>query len=539
MSFRLNESQQMSMFDSFSGLTPREQKALDRSWAKVFGDEIFPMINEEPFRVLYSQNEASAPNTPANILIAAMIIKELFNASDDEMVENLMLDIRYQYAMHTTSFDEQPLSDKSLSRFRNRCYDHERLTGEDLLHDAIKSLGEITAKLMKIDGRIRRMDSTMIDSNIRKLSRTELLYRCIAKLVIYLHKNSHDDRIVSLEHYYDPNDFNNVIYHSRSTEVDEKIAMLLRDADKLLLVCGNDFEDVTEYQLLVRCLAEQTVVEDHARRLRTREDGGMDSSIMQSPCDPDATFREKAGKQHRGYVANLEESVGSNGTVVTDYQFEQNNTSDSEMLKEHLNQMPEQEVSVTLITDGAYSGTENQGLAASKNIELATTDLTGRDVDSVWGGFSFKEDGTAVTGCPAGHTPKSCSYNPSTGMCRVSFTRNQCEHCPWRMHCKPKIHKKVSVLMVGAKMRQRALSQAAQKTERHKLLARIRNGAETVPSILKNQYHANKMHGIRGKLRAKLFFGCKIGALNFRKLFRYRNGTGHYAPNPLLIEEMA
>lgn len=539
MSFRLNDSQQMSMFDSFTGLTPREQKALERSWAKVFGDEIFPQINEEPFRVLYSDNAASAPNTPANILIAAMIIKELFNASDDEMVENLMLDIRYQYAMHTTSFDEQPLSDKSLSRFRSRCYDHERLTGEDLLHDAIKDLGEITAKLMKIDGRIRRMDSTMIDSNIRKLSRTELLYRCIAKLVIYLHKNGHDDRIVFLEHYYDPNDFNKVIYHSRSTELDETIAMLLRDADRLLLACGNDFEDVTDYQLLVRCLAEQTVIEGKVRRLRTREDGGMDSSMMQSPCDPDATYREKAGEQHRGYVANIEESVGSNGSVVTDYQFEQNNVSDSRMLQEHLNGMPEQEAPVTLITDGSYSGTENHELAASKNIELVSTDLTGREVDPVWGGFPFNEDGTEVTGCPAGHTPKSCSYIPSTGMCRVSFKRSQCEHCPWRMHCKPKIYKRVAVLMVGIKMKQRAISQAEMETERHKMLARIRNGVETIPSILKNQYHATKMHGIRGKLRTKLFFGCKIGALNFKKLFRYRNGTGHYAPNPLLIGEMA
>ena len=31
---------------------------------------------------------------------------------DDEMVENLMLDFRIQYALHTTSFEEQPLSDR-------------------------------------------------------------------------------------------------------------------------------------------------------------------------------------------------------------------------------------------------------------------------------------------------------------------------------------------------------------------------------------------------------------------------------------------
>ena len=50
------------------------------------------------------------------MIVGALIIKELFDYSDDEMVENLMLDFRIQYALHTTSFEEQPLSDKTLTR---------------------------------------------------------------------------------------------------------------------------------------------------------------------------------------------------------------------------------------------------------------------------------------------------------------------------------------------------------------------------------------------------------------------------------------
>ena len=48
--------------------------------------------------------------------------------------------------------------------------------------------------------------------------------------------------------------------------------------------------------------------------------------------DLEATFRNKAGrKEHRrGYAANLEESVGANDSFVTDYQYEQNNQSDSQ-----------------------------------------------------------------------------------------------------------------------------------------------------------------------------------------------------------------
>ena len=137
MSFQENTYQQMSFTDSFSGLTAREQKALENSWAKVFADEIFPAIDEQRFSVLYS-DKASRPNTPVNVVVGALIIKELFDYSDDEMVENLMLDFRIQYALHTTSFEEQPLSDKTLSRFRKRCYDYETLHNKDLYHDCVK-----------------------------------------------------------------------------------------------------------------------------------------------------------------------------------------------------------------------------------------------------------------------------------------------------------------------------------------------------------------------------------------------------------------
>lgn len=109
-------------------------KALKNSWAHIFSEEIFPAIDEKRFEVLYS-DKASRPNTPVNVIIGALIIKELFDYSDDELVENLILDLHLQYALHTTSFEEQPLSDKTLSRFRNRCYAYETTHGVDLYHD--------------------------------------------------------------------------------------------------------------------------------------------------------------------------------------------------------------------------------------------------------------------------------------------------------------------------------------------------------------------------------------------------------------------
>ena len=100
MSFRKNDVQQFSMFDSFNTLTPREQKALENSWAKVFAEEVFLAIDESWFSVLYS-NKASRPNTPVNVIVGALLLKELFDLSDDEVVEDLLLDPRFQYALHT------------------------------------------------------------------------------------------------------------------------------------------------------------------------------------------------------------------------------------------------------------------------------------------------------------------------------------------------------------------------------------------------------------------------------------------------------
>ena len=84
----------------------------------------------------------------------------------------------------------------------------------------------------------------MIESNIRKLSRMELLYTCISKLAIHVNKANASALPDDLKHYLDPNDFNRVIYHQRSTDADDRIKQLLADADRLLALCESDYNDV-------------------------------------------------------------------------------------------------------------------------------------------------------------------------------------------------------------------------------------------------------------------------------------------------------
>ena len=76
MSFKINQNQQITLHDSFVNQTPRTQKMIMKSWCKDFADIVFPAIDEERFSVLYSDNQASRPNTPVNFIVGSLMLKE-------------------------------------------------------------------------------------------------------------------------------------------------------------------------------------------------------------------------------------------------------------------------------------------------------------------------------------------------------------------------------------------------------------------------------------------------------------------------------
>ena len=195
--------------------------------------------------------------------------------------------------------------------------------------------------------------------------------------------------------------------------------------------------------------------------------------------------------------------------------------------------MDKQEERTVIVTDGAYSGTEHTQLAADKNIELITTSLTGKPAPDILADFEFNEEGTKVLRCPAGHAPKSCSYMKQSNQCAVSFLHEQCVGCPYQDQCRPKIFKRVAKIVTSKAAHERAKIQRSMSSEEFKNYASLRNGVETVPSNIRKNYHLEKIP--RGKQRGKFFFGSKIAALNFRKLFNYVKGLGHYAQNPVLV----
>jgi len=52
----------MSIYDSLYNLTKRKIKHLKDFWAGIFSEQMFTIVDEERFRVLYSDNLATSPN---------------------------------------------------------------------------------------------------------------------------------------------------------------------------------------------------------------------------------------------------------------------------------------------------------------------------------------------------------------------------------------------------------------------------------------------------------------------------------------------
>jgi hypothetical protein len=518
MAFKLNKYQQINLEDSFLVLSERTKKFIANSWAKGFADIIFPAINEERFAVLYSDNVASRPNSPVNAVVGSMILKEMFNLTDDELLASILCDVRFQYALHTTSFKEQPFSDRTFSRFRERLYQYFQETGVDLLQEEMEAMAQVFVEYLNVNPSMKRMDSLMVSSSCKKMSRLEILYTCMANMVKALHKSGDKQLPTELMHYLKEEDRNEMIYHHKGEEITSRLQQVVDDANELISKLDESYFDLTEYQLLQRALNEQTEKTPEGKTT-LKDKKQVSPKSLQNPSDPDATYRSKAGKDNKGYVGNLVETFDDQGALITSYDYQQNSHSDSSFCKETIEKLGKQETSMTLLADGAYSSIENMELATEYNIELITTALLGKSPDVTLADFQLDEHNKEIIKCPAGFSPYKTRYYEESGMYRASFNKATCEQCPLREKCGAKLQKKSAFVMISEKMVQRATYLKKLSTEEYRTLAKKRNGVEGLPSVLRRRYHVDRIP-VRGLMRSKIWFSFKIAAINVKRVLK-------------------
>ena len=516
MSFSSNSTQQISFEDSCNTLTKREKRILENSWADNFSKYVFPDIDENRFAVLYSSNTASRPNTPVNVIVGALFLKEMFGDTDDELLESILFDVRYQVALHTTSNIEQPFSDRTLSRFRERLYNYEVETGVDLIKQEVESLSCKFVKLLKINPQMKRMDSVMVSSSCKRMARLEIIYTCVSNMVKAINKTGEFGMLTkNLMQYLDKDDENNTLYRITGEQVETHLEQVISDATYLMELCGEAYEDLKEYQLLKRMMKEQTINANGKTKVKPKTEITTDS--LQNPSDEDATFREKAGEKYKGYVGNFVETFDENGAIITSFDYQQNTHSDIAFCKEVIEELGKQEDPVTLIADGAYGSVETVQLAQANNIELVTTALTGKSPDEIVANFSIDETTKTMAACPAGHAPTDCKYKENIDTYRAHFDKTTCKNCPYHDRCGVVFQKKTALVRVSSKTVQRASYLKKLSTEEYQTVKNKRNGVEGIPSVLRRRYGVDHMP-VRGLLCSKCWYNLKIGAINVMRV---------------------
>jgi len=512
MAFRTNENQQMNMCDPLNRLTERELKVLRKSWAEDFAKHIFPNIPEVPFSVLYSKNDASKPNTPVNIILGLLFLKELFGLTDEELMHQLLFNVQFQYALRTSSFVEQPINDNTLRRFRNRIGAYEEETKTDLIKEAFDALTNAVSGIMGMEPSLKRIDSLMISANCRRLSRIGIMNETLLLAARELNNNGRATPLS--EKYSGGTGSRDIEYRMKREDVPSKMVEMLSDAVAMSEAYPDEFKKSKAYAALKRLIEDQSKMTEDGRVLKEGKDISPES--MQTPHEQEATYRKKAGKDNIGFVANIVEACDGDKNLITGYDLQKNTYSDSKFGEDAIDAMPGNGETQVVTVDGAYASTELVEKAKAKDIEIVTTSLIGGMDGTFAAEFEIDSESDVIVRCPLGHTPLDSRHG--AGFYQAHFETETCTNCPECGRCPGEFQKKAASIKFSDAARKKA--EYAQKfgTEKFQEMVKKRNGIEGVPSVLRRKYAIDKMPE-KGVVRKRQRLGIKAMAINAGRLF--------------------
>ena len=294
-------------------------KRLKTSWAQPFRDRLLPLIDEELFRDAFHQSNGR-PNKSIRLLVGAHILKEAFDLTDDQLIEQFAFNVLYHFALGIDAGDVY-VPQKTLHNFRVRLADNDR---------AMSLFTDLTRKLIEVDGisvSKQRLDSTHIQSNFARLTRLGLFVETVRKFLAVLRKAAPGAFALvpsSMRQRYLERSGN--FADARRDQARRRLARTAEDAFELWTLFRNDpeVEALEGYGLLQRLLEDQCEVidaegklqplvtdgaevdddddddhwdsgdgDDGTARIQLRDPKTVAPDSLQTPHDPDVTYGHK------------------------------------------------------------------------------------------------------------------------------------------------------------------------------------------------------------------------------------------------------
>lgn len=523
--FRTNDTHgQQSFFDGLQWLPEALRQRLADSWAAIFYHEVFCRIPERLFAPLYSDDEASRPNTPVNVLMGAEILKSGFGWSDLELIDHVRFDLQVRHALGLDDLRGEIFTLRTLYNFRRRVREYAAETGINLYAQVFEHVTDEQLAQLPIDTGWQRMDSTQVLSNLADWSRLELLIAVVQQVYAGLPSELQAEWAEEAAPYLEGRP-RHVSHRLQSSETEthlQRLGELLVAWEAVLAQVAPESEALA---LARRVLREQYEMTAEGLVLRAAEEVPSDS--LQSPHDPDATYRVKAGKTYRGgYVVNVSETADPDNEVqlITGLEVEGNRTDDADLLAEDLANQRERDIPVKQVTvDGGYTGPTAEAACETHQVELRPTRLRGGQSSAAhWGWEEYTwevdEEGQPVrVTCPEGHTAEVVP-GPGAERYLARFDRTTCAGCPYfEAECRvqPRVHKPPT-LYVG----QRDVEVAQQRQRLRPEDRSIRAVVEATVRSLKGGLRGDKLP-VRGLTRARMFLYGAALMVNLRRVHRY------------------
>jgi hypothetical protein len=516
---------QPAIISAASELPEKQRKRLEASWAGTFYKEFFCRIDEEPFAVLYS-DKASRPNVPVNVLIGLEALKAGFGLSDEELYARFCFDLQVRYALGYDRLGDGDFEIRTLYYFRERLSRYNAEHGINLLEKAFEQVTDQQITVLKVRTGMQRMDSTQIASNIVSASRLQLLVESLIRLERIL-SAADKERLADQLAPFTRDSAGHYTYRIKGKQaVSEHMQRIGETIYEILQKLGNAYKEETAYQVMARLFEENFTLEEQG--LRTKENNELSSDSLQSLDDLEASYRTKAGKHYKGYVANITETCDPENELqlVTKVQVAPNNIDDTKLLAEALPELKERTELDTLYTDGGYGSPEMDETLAEEQVQQIQTAIRGRKPNSEklhLSDFEIKqtEDGkpTQIT-CPQG---QHVEVNPSNRKKSfiAHFESNVCQTCPLSEACPAKPGKRDPRWHLRFTQAQANVAQRRKRNQIHLEEGRnLRAAVEATVRQVKHPFPAGKLP-VRGQFRvACLVIGSAIMS-NIRRIQRY------------------
>ena len=539
--FRKNDQHlQEPLFSSIDSLPDRQRRRLDDSWAKTYYDQVFVRINESPFAVLYV-DEPSRPNIPINVLVSLDTLKSGHGWSDEEMYDHFSFDVQVRYALGYRDLSEGHFAIRTVYNFRERITRHMEETGENLYERAFEQITDEQLAAFELKTERLRVDSTQIASNIRTMSRLQLLVEILQRVHRML---SQDDQQRYREAFepYTQGSSGQYTYRIKVSETGEHLHRIGELMDRLVReLCATYATDET-YQILRRVFQEHFVVESASEAsstvagddavqqtlLRAKEGQELSASSLQSPDDPEATYRQKHGRDYKGYVTNLTETCTPENDLqlIVKVQTEPNHTDDAAMLAEALPDLVKRTDVNQVYTDGAYNSPAVDDLIREHHIEQIQTAIRGRKppqdklglADLTW---QTDADGKpqAVT-CPYGQHVPVTAGRKAHRFC-ATFHSPDCQGCSWAEQCPAKQNRRKTRRVLRFSQHQVDLALRRQQSAQARASGQdLRAAVEATVRSVKHPFGNGKVP-VRGKSRVSMVMVGAALMSNLRRIHRY------------------